>query len=309
MLNLQAKFKCAGRYKIQVRKAESGVICHETPWFDNLITDNGLDMMWAPPGGAFGIRYMVPACYVGSGNTPPAVTDSTLVALVAGVGSSSGEWAQGSSVFVEEAGGIPAYWRQTWKYRFGTGVAAGNLSEVAVGWTSTNLFSRALIVDGAGNPTTITVLADEVLDVTYELRVYIDKTATPIAFSISGVPYTGVVRQVNIDAPPQLARSILEGSNQLIARTGFPATVYDGVTGGSMSPTSTTYPGGYVSGSRQVNIQSFYDTGAGGGTFGGFVFENANFHRLGFSVSPGLSKTTFQKLTMNTRLSWDRYTP
>lgn len=46
-------------------------------------------------------------------------------------------------------------------------------SELGVGWNDSNLFSRTLIKDPQGNPNTISILGDEYLDVTYEVRLYI----------------------------------------------------------------------------------------------------------------------------------------
>lgn len=45
-------------------------------------------------------------------------------------------------------------------------------SEMGVGWNDSNLFSRTLIKDPQGNPNTISILGDEYLDVTYEVRQY-----------------------------------------------------------------------------------------------------------------------------------------
>lgn len=45
-------------------------------------------------------------------------------------------------------------------------------SELGVGWNDNNLFSRTLIKDPQGLPNTISILGDEYLDVTYEVRMY-----------------------------------------------------------------------------------------------------------------------------------------
>lgn len=45
-------------------------------------------------------------------------------------------------------------------------------AEMGVGWNDSNLFSRTLIKDPQGNPNTISILGDEYLDVTYEVRQY-----------------------------------------------------------------------------------------------------------------------------------------
>jgi len=51
-------------------------------------------------------------------------------------------------------------------------VAAGTLAEVGVGNSNKQLLSRALIKDAQGNPTSITVLPDEILQVSWVFRLY-----------------------------------------------------------------------------------------------------------------------------------------
>lgn len=143
-------------------------------WSNNLILDAGLNRMGDTT--SAWVNY----CHVGTDNTVPTVSDTGLGGWVA------------SKTFTTSAysakGSAPYYGYKNYSYRFGQGVAAGNLSEVSVGWSATNdsMYSRALIVDGAGDPTTITVLSDEYLDVFYELRCYPpDDLLTPRAGSIT----------------------------------------------------------------------------------------------------------------------------
>lgn len=55
-------------------------------------------------------------------------------------------------------------------------------SEMGVGWNDSNLFSRTLIKDPQGNPNTISILGDEYLDVTYEVRQYMP--ANTVVYSV-----------------------------------------------------------------------------------------------------------------------------
>jgi hypothetical protein len=89
-----------------------------------------------------------------------------------------------------------SWYRRT--FRFGQGAAAGNLTEVGVKSNSGVLFSRALIVDSAGLPTTLTILSDEYLDVTYEFRMYPDTADTVLTVPLNGVDYTVTLRSANI---------------------------------------------------------------------------------------------------------------
>lgn len=114
---------------------------------------------------------------VGTGTNTPLPTDTNLGAFVAASVTNIG-----SSVREVNSTIFPRYVKNGFTRRFdGTAIANQPLSEVGVALTSgpttnagpsTVLASRALIVDQYGNPTTITVLADEFLDITYTLTTY-----------------------------------------------------------------------------------------------------------------------------------------
>src|SRR6056297_3576288 len=156
-MQLKAKVGVAGRYRLRVGKRGQAPRI-DTGWFDNIITDAGLNLM----GGA---GYM-DSCQVGSGSTTPTVGDTALVTYVAGTGTIQEETKTAEA-------SAPYYGSTTTTYRFAEGDAAGNLSEVGIGTATSGgtLFSRALITDGGGSPTSITVLADEFLDVTYQIQI------------------------------------------------------------------------------------------------------------------------------------------
>lgn len=184
-----------GYFKFEAARIVDGVeVGRRTlaDWFPNLITDQGLDRLGNNSGWA-------QWCQVGSGNTPPTNSDTSMEVFVAAT--------QTMQAVSTSAQTTPPYYASAFKtYRFSTGTAAGNLSEVGIAWTNSSgsLFSRALIVDGSGTPITITVLSDEVLDVTYELRVYppalsdgtpIDVTGT---INISGIDYDYTLRAAKV---------------------------------------------------------------------------------------------------------------
>jgi len=155
---LKAAVELKGRYKLRVHDGR-GNNRLETDWFDNLITDNGLNLIGET-------KDFLANFSVGSGSTAPANSDTALVSEVATTGSTA------SATVGSVSRSIDAVQRECSiirEYEFGEGVAAGNLSEIGIGWYNTNLFSRALILDGALSPTTITVLSNEFLTVTYEL--------------------------------------------------------------------------------------------------------------------------------------------
>jgi hypothetical protein len=147
--------------------------------FDNLILNAGLNRI-----GTNGD--WLSAVQVGSGTTPPAVTDTGMQSFIAGTTT-----IQATSVAAQPS--PPYYTTRSVTQRFAAGAAAGNISEVGIGWAATGstLFSRALVVDGGGVPTTITVLSDEVLDVTYQLRNYPPASDVTGSITITGVGTVG----------------------------------------------------------------------------------------------------------------------
>lgn len=154
-INLSPKVQ--GFYKITATDSISGKTRVVADWFPNLITNAGLNRM--------GVGGVQTTCMVGSGNSLPSVLDTTLQFQVASTTSITAQ--------SDTAKTVPPYYGVTTRnFRFNPGVAAGNLSEVGIGWTNILCFSRALILDSSNNPTTITVLPSEYLDVVYELRLY-----------------------------------------------------------------------------------------------------------------------------------------
>jgi len=190
-MNMQGGIE--GFYQLTVRDAATGRITKQTKPFKNLITNSGLDYFFIGFGG--GQDPCLAGAYVGTGNTTPAYTDTTLTAFLAainnGVNASSPmvNW-----VYVAASGSVPPYWTSTGTWTFPVGSATGTLAEVGIGGyvsTSPNylLQSHALIVDGTGTPTTITVLSTEELTLTYTLNLYWNVTTQTGSIDISGVTY------------------------------------------------------------------------------------------------------------------------
>ena len=158
-MKLEATARVGALFKFTVRKADTHEITKETGWFHNLVLNSGLDRM--------GVGTWVDRCMVGSGNSTPIVSqtklDSHLAQTQILVGTSSG----GVQVAT-----LPYYWYGTCTYRFNAGVATGTVAEVALGWGVDQCWNRSLIRDLNGSPISLTILADEYLDVAVEIRVY-----------------------------------------------------------------------------------------------------------------------------------------
>lgn len=288
-----------------------------TGWFPNLITDGGLNRR--------GTGNWMNHCHVGSGTTPAEVTDSALETFVA-----STSTLQNNSGAAQST--APYYGSQTNTYRFATGAAAGNLSEVGVGWSGDSsgpLFSRALILDGDGDPTTVTVLSDEVLDAVYQLRLYPplddvndfvdddgpDETTHAIvtrASLVTGSGNSGINRGWGMSS---------SGSSVLLSDgTGSRARVFNGALGSiteAPSGTSAEPQVGNVSSESYSNNSleragsQFY--GLNNGNLSGgisavqFAFRNNGCYQTSFD--PAIPKDNTKILTLTFKTTWARHDP
>lgn len=293
---IEIKTKVKGFYKIDAVKAD-GSRRTLADWFPNLITNNGLNLIGSASN-------WLAYCQVGSGSSAPNVNDTGLASRVAG------------SNFLQTtltgAQALAPYfvWRRN-TYRFATGVATGNLSEVGVGPVSTNgLFSRALILDSFGSPTTISVAADETLDVTYEIRYYPPTEDNTFILNISGVDYDVTTR----------ASSVTSSTSWVIGQSGTASTlrnngvVYNGAIGDVTESPSGTSQGGstfvnasYSDGSYQREGTITWPLNAGnlsGGVSAMRIEHGVGVYQLGFS--PPIPKDATKVLSITCRHSWAR---
>lgn len=306
--DLNINTAAAGRFQIEAFKVDQNG--DEVPgsrriaadWFPNLITDSGLNRMGAASD-------YLSYCIVGSGSAAPASTDTALQARVAS-----------SSTKNSDINGAVASPRYGWRrivYRFATGLAAGNLSEVGVGYSDTAVFSRALILDGNGNPTTITVLADEVLDVTYELRFYVSEADVSFNVVISGTNYACVCRPANLgeNIGSQIGYQIeINTSDRANGVKAFATNVLGPVTGQPSSESDaytlafTNNP--YVNGTfyRSHVVTANLNAGNAPGGIGSIRVDN-NFCDWQINFTPKIPKDATKILTLNVRSAWSRHVP
>lgn len=144
----------------------------------------------------------------------------------------------------------------TVRHQFGQGQAAGNLSEIGIqsGSASGPLWSRALILDGQGDPTTITVLPDDFLTCYYTLRIMIPKEDA--VFNID-VDYDedGIVPTVVTGRPVRANNSAsVQGWGLQTAITSTTAYLQF-YTGGLAAPTATS-PLGSTAATRTASFSA-----------------------------------------------------
>jgi len=272
-------------------------------WFPNLIVNEGADFLGGfTPGGA-AISGWMTFCLVGTGNTPPAGTDTALQSFLASTQSTN--FATASA-----AGSSPYYGARTTQYNFAAGTATGNLSEVGVGVIGTNgeLFSHSLILDSLGSPTTITVLSNEALYVTYQLRQYVPLNDVTGSISISGSPYTYTLRAANATSTTSWALgngAFGTMSSGSFVTNGVLGTITSGPTGTAAAPTSiVTDP--YSLGSSQRTATATWGLSdgnlAGGITCFYMSFNGRGDYQMQFGAA--IPKDASHVLTLSGGHSW-----
>lgn len=307
MPDITATTGLAGYFKIESKQPD-GTVKVLADWFPNLITDQGMNRI----GSAASVAGIWNNCHLGSGTTAPAVTDTALQSFVVGVGPSGNP--------IESATTSPPYFTTlTLAYVFAQGAVVGNFSEIGVGWATSGatLFSRSLIKDGSGNPTTITVTAIEQLTVYYSLRLYPPQTDTVSVVSIGGVSTTVNVR------PYGIASSLGGGSSTGFHVNGIGTTgwitygqseVYNGLVGAI-----TGFPSGVVAYSvtrsaLAYSNNSFYrdlvfsfSTTQGnlaGGISSALASVQPGKWQIGFA--PAIAKDNTKTLSLTLRVGWAR---
>ncbi len=287
----------SGHFKLQVFRPDGSM--RQEVEFDNLITDTGLEQYGLQNGAD-----ILPLCVVGTGSATPAFSDTTLGTQLA---HSDNITAQ--SLFNEVSAG---YVRIRRTFRFAAGVATGNLTEVGIRSdnSSGSLFSRALILDGSNAPTTITILSDEVLDVTYELRIYKPAADVTGTVTLGGTNYAFTIRPANSTASdwasPQLSATAYRFAT-------YPSAYSSGIAAENTSPSGTLGNGDvpvaqtYVNGSKQRDFLISFGLSAVTANIGSLLF-NSNFGIYQIGFAPVVPKTNANVLSLTVRLSWARKT-
>lgn len=317
-MNTSLHGEFAGRYNLQVIRAD-GTVRQEIE-FDNLITNQGLDWVYSPPSflvsGGTG-RSLFGFCCVGTGTTPPTNTDTKLgtFGTFASVYGNTGV----TSSYIASS---PSIWQYVITTTFPAGVATGTWSEIGVGPVgppSTSftvitepsgpyLFSHALIVDGGGSPTTISVLSTEQLVVTYTLQLYITNTDVSYpAFPINTTSTTGTLRPTLVGTV-QSSMPILGASGQ----TSF--QVFSGALGTYTSyPTGSSVSSGLTSASNYFSGNYFCSlsvTWSAGSSLVGtwpVVVANSLLGNYQFSLSPPVVIGAGASFSLTVNVSWSRH--
>lgn len=300
-MNFKIETKMQGIYSFRAVNSitgetrDLGSFVDESP---NLITTSGLNLI----GGSSELFY---TCCVGTDSSVTSMGMTALGNQIASTGT-----IQSNTSGTQPSAPYFSWYRRT--FRFNQGVAAGNLTEVGVKSSTGVLFSRALIVDSAGNPTVLTILADEYLDVIYEFRLYPDTNDATVVVSLNGTNYTCTLRASSVNStPPYFDQGITyydSGSNCIF---------YSGSIGSITStPSGSTYShnlnvvGGYVNDSFERTFN--FSAGLNNANFAEginslYIVTSKGFFQVGFS--PAIPKTSYMTLSLNLTVKWANYVP
>lgn len=324
-LVIPVKFNMKGHFHLTAINADTGeerVVAD----FDNLIVNQGLDFIATGGPGTGSANCIYYGCVVGTGTTPVAPTDTHLQTFLAGTFTTTA-----SNVTYN---GSPTYSSVTsTTYQFATGVAAGNLTEIgivapAAGQTLTTvptsgspLFSHSLIIVG-GSPGTITILANEILNVVYTLTMFpivttltgsfnlnTDGTITSVNYSLLSASVSGAgnytlgntaSRLINTSSPASSAA--YPSGSSLGLPTGNPTGTAAALTGATIAQAAYTTGNYFLSYTVSVPIGGANTTSA---SIGALTFAiGLNTTPLQMTFSPAIGKSTSQTFSYVINVSW-----
>lgn len=278
----------SGAYSLSIRKISGELV--RRLMFTNLITDSGLNRI--------ATGNWIDRIVIGTGVTAPDSEDTVLEALFLSTTDKRNETTISS-------GSAPFKKRYLTTYRF----AAGDLdedieySEIGCGWGDTALFSRSLIKDHDGEPTTIKMLDDEYLDVVYELTITHQAVDVPFSFVSGGVTYSGVVRAANATS------GSIDTTAAISLTTG---AIYDGAIGlesefpAGSTESATVATDAYIADSHEItgNVRGINSEltqiSAISWTLGGIACSYQA------SITPPLLTPTTFTLRLNVSSTWGR---
>lgn len=304
---VEVKVGLSGRYRCVLNEGTDREV--STDWFKNLILNSGLDRLGVASPSMFQWGS------IGTGNATPTNSDTSLQAYVASTSN--------VNLDSQNNGGPSGYVAQTqmhWTYA--QGAVVGNMAEIGVGWATggVSLFSRALILDGGGAPTTLTVTSIDQLTVYYELTctpILTDLTST-VSISGTGYNYTGRISLCANFANALYSTLQLNGSRwgAGVSAATFATQALGAITStpaGSSFSGGTGTPAAYTAGNKYLDTTYTWLPADGNATGGvGAVSisfsTNMNYQYIFAATSGGavIPKDNTKTMTLVFRFSWDR---
>jgi hypothetical protein len=299
---INAETQLAGQYKYQITRANGQI--EESPWMNNLITDNGLNMLGESSATVFD------ALQVGTGTNAVAASQSTLTQFLKATAL--------SFVGTVRLGGAAHKSEHTYKAIFPQGDVVGIITELGVGRDTTgdgNIFSRALVVDANDVPTSMTIVALDQLTVFYKIIVTPPLNTVTGSFDIAGVTYNYTARVAAVDsfsggqyfqAAYYFGRcnyAQFFGTDAVLGSILETLTGSGGSAGGSMTdvsytPATHTRVSKITVGITEGNIE--------GGIQGIAVYFQQYACQFQFVLDKPIPKTNTKTLTLDVSFSWGR---
>jgi hypothetical protein len=295
-----ARVTAKGRYMLRVIDAATGGVVRETPWFDNIILDAGLNR--------WGTGTIITGAAIGTGTSTPAATETGL---------------QSQTVFTTTVGtgtgivsGVTPNFNntRTFIYRTALGALNGNFTEVGVGWASGSMFSRALILDIGGNPTSIAVTSAQQLDIFYQLSIFPPLTDFAATVGISGTDYGVTGRAAGVTSTA--GTGAWSVGVEEITHLGRLNNVYTGGLGAiTANPSGTSYSGAYTAATNAYVNNSLSRTGSSsysltqGNLAGGARSVAAAWAGIGsfqYEFDPPIPKDATRSMVLNWSVTWAR---
>lgn len=288
----------------------------------NVFTNYGVEAVF---GNTTGDQMSSLSGFVGTGSSTPDVTNTLLDAYLASRYTSAGN--QGT-IFVDNGDGT-GYLQSTWNTIFPVGTATGNISEVGSAFrtTPTNtspLCSRALVLDGSGNPTVFEVLPDEELQLTQFSRRHISLADQSTVLTENGNNHTVTWRPWCLGTPGSTnwrfpGNFAIDGTNSWIGyATGTPTVTLVSYlsnslptltgTGAATANTSQGAQSGlntYVGGSKKRQAWMRMPTGSTSINIGYTCFNVGMLGSWQCKIDPAVAKSNLHRYTFTMEFELD----
>lgn len=302
----EVKPKMGCIYVAEVLRSD-GTVVRRSGESPNILTQYGLDVL-----NGSNTDSLV-NLIVGKGTNVPSLSDTTLTDASTSIGG-----VQGSTRY--DRTGTYHFCESARVYTFNQGAIVGNITEVGLtvgsGANAGKVGSRALFLDVNGNPTAITVLADEILRVTVLARTYESPIVTGVLPVYDGtntlideIPYTS---NTYIDPTATSNGGLVFNRTTLgqgvwgssVEMLGYRERGNVAYTYGSSSEYGTTYP--VVEGVRRARMTHNFALNRGNGVWRGFSgyidglmsIGSNHVYRIAFLDGKSFTKTSAQLLTV-----------
>lgn len=271
--------------------------------FDNLITNNGLDILTAQ---GISPRYFGSQLRFGTGSAEPQFTDTGCSAPIGPYLSFTTH-----SITSPSPGKVVSLRR----FQSSPGGVVGNLTECALYTSNTaeGAITHALFRDGLGNPITVTVLAGEQVIVDYELVFNYSMADVTTTATVNGVPTTFTLRpaqpMLNQDATFSVAGVAgyvwyaMYGASSGMSAAGTDPTGSQANLSNSSIITPTAYVPGSFTFSRVLSVAPSDGVNP---LIGAFYLTGVAPCNMQIGVSPRMSKSNLQTFKMTLSWTWSR---